>query len=89
MHHSSSMPHPFVSYLSVTKGKRVLPRAVQFLSPDQVLTLVGTLLVRAESVDVFSVQLGTTSEAVSPSPLSETTRVRNTYHLSTGFYLHE
>ncbi|TPX39059.1 hypothetical protein SeLEV6574_g07439 [Synchytrium endobioticum] len=59
-----NMPHPFVSYLSVTKGKRVMPRAMQFLSPDQTLTLVGTLLVRAESVDVFSVQLGTTCEAV-------------------------
>ncbi|TPX35493.1 hypothetical protein SmJEL517_g02171 [Synchytrium microbalum] len=59
-----SLPHPFVSYLSVTKGKRILPRVMRFLSPDQILTLVGTLLVRAESVDVFSVPLGTASDAV-------------------------
>ncbi|KAJ3280972.1 hypothetical protein HK104_000294 [Borealophlyctis nickersoniae] len=59
-----SMPHPFAYFLSYAKGKRVIPRVLRFLSPDQTLHLLTTLLARLESVDVCNITAGTPSEAV-------------------------
>ncbi|BGP12158.1 hypothetical protein JCM10213_004723 [Rhodosporidiobolus nylandii] len=45
-------PHPFVSILSVTKGKRILPRAIRHLSPEQTLTLLTLLVATFDTLDV-------------------------------------
>ncbi|KAK4704468.1 hypothetical protein P7C70_g1747, partial [Phenoliferia sp. Uapishka_3] len=48
---NSSVPHPFVSLLSVLKGKRILPRAMRHLSPEQTLTLVTLVIATFDTLD--------------------------------------
>ncbi|GAA6000031.1 uncharacterized protein JCM10292_003590 [Rhodotorula paludigena] len=45
-------PHPFISLLSVLKGKRILPRAIRHLSPEQTLTLLTLLVATFDTLDV-------------------------------------
>ncbi|KAJ1981998.1 DNA topoisomerase 2-associated protein pat1 [Dimargaris verticillata] len=45
-------PHPLVEFLSVTKGKKLIPRIYQHLDADQVLRFVMTLVANFESLDV-------------------------------------
>ncbi|GAA6008151.1 hypothetical protein JCM10207_007046 [Rhodosporidiobolus poonsookiae] len=45
-------PHPFVSLLSLTKGKRILPRAIRHLSPEQTLTLLTLIVATFSTLDV-------------------------------------
>ncbi|BGP44222.1 DNA topoisomerase 2-associated protein pat1 [Rhodotorula kratochvilovae] len=45
-------PHPFISLLAVTKGKRILPRAIRHLSPEQTLTLLTLLVATFDTLDV-------------------------------------
>ncbi|KAJ3036101.1 hypothetical protein HDV00_003077 [Rhizophlyctis rosea] len=59
-----NMPHPVAYFLSYAKGKRVIPRALRFLTPDQVLAFLSTLLARLEGLDVCNITTGTRSEAV-------------------------
>ncbi|GAA5939285.1 hypothetical protein JCM1841_004845 [Sporobolomyces salmonicolor] len=59
------VPHPFISILSVLKGKRILPRAIRHLSPEQTLTLLTLLVASFDTLDVvvdapFLDQLDTT-----------------------------
>jgi len=46
------VPHPFVSILSILKGKRLLPRAMRHLSPEQTLTLLTLLVATFDTLDV-------------------------------------
>ncbi|GAA5878919.1 hypothetical protein JCM1840_000840 [Sporobolomyces johnsonii] len=46
------VPHPFISILSVLKGKRILPRAIRHLSPEQTLTLLTLLVASFDTLDV-------------------------------------
>ncbi|GAA5884588.1 hypothetical protein JCM16303_000042 [Sporobolomyces ruberrimus] len=46
------VPHPFVSILSVLKGKRLLPRAIRHLSAEQTLTLLTLLVATFDTLDV-------------------------------------
>ncbi|GAA5914092.1 hypothetical protein JCM6882_001845 [Rhodosporidiobolus microsporus] len=45
-------PHPFVSILALTKGKRILPRAIRHLSPEQTLTLLTLIVATFDTLDV-------------------------------------
>ncbi|GAA6033710.1 hypothetical protein JCM8097_004393 [Rhodosporidiobolus ruineniae] len=45
-------PHPFISILSVQKGKRILPRAIRHLTPEQTLTLLTLLVATFDTLDV-------------------------------------
>ncbi|KAN0061374.1 DNA topoisomerase 2-associated protein pat1 [Thecaphora frezii] len=47
-----SDPHPFVSLLSCAKGKRLLPRALRHLSPEQTLTALTMVVASFETLDV-------------------------------------
>lgn len=48
----ASVPHPFISILSVLKGKRLLPRAIRHLSAEQTLTLLTLLVATFDTLDV-------------------------------------
>lgn len=48
---SCSVPHPFISLLSVLKGKRILPRAMRHLTPEQTLTLVTLVIATFDTLD--------------------------------------
>lgn len=47
----SSVPHPFISLVSVLKGKRILPRALRHLSPEQTLTLLTLMVATFDTLD--------------------------------------
>ncbi|GAA5859430.1 hypothetical protein JCM1840_004614 [Sporobolomyces johnsonii] len=58
---AACVPHPFISILSVPKGKRILPRAILHLSPEQTLTLLTLVASFDVVVDAsFLDQLDTT-----------------------------
>ncbi|GAA6011782.1 hypothetical protein JCM11491_000749 [Sporobolomyces phaffii] len=46
------VPHPFISILSVLKGKRLLPRAIRHLSAEQTLTVLTLLVATFDTLDV-------------------------------------
>lgn len=48
------VPHPFISVLSVLKGKRLLPRAIRHLSAEQTLTLLTLLVATFDTLDVVT-----------------------------------
>ncbi|MBW0476948.1 hypothetical protein O181_016663 [Austropuccinia psidii MF-1] len=47
-----SNPHPFVSFLSVAKGKRVLPRVIRLFTREQSLQVLTLLVATFETIDV-------------------------------------
>ncbi|KAG9293188.1 hypothetical protein G9A89_010525 [Geosiphon pyriformis] len=47
-----SYPHPFISILSVSKGKKVIPRVLRHCLPGQMLTMITMLVANFESLDV-------------------------------------
>lgn len=47
-----SDPHPFVSLLGTTKGKRLLPRALRHLSQEQTLTALTMIVASFDTLDV-------------------------------------
>lgn len=47
-----SDPHPFVSLLGTTKGKRLLPRALRHLSSEQTLTALTMIVASFDTLDV-------------------------------------
>ncbi|KAJ3064730.1 hypothetical protein HDU98_011886 [Podochytrium sp. JEL0797] len=59
-----TLPHPFPYFLSYAKGKRVLPRLVPYLTPDQMFSALTTLFSRAESLDVCNMPAGSQDEAI-------------------------
>ncbi|KAJ3020018.1 hypothetical protein HKX48_001433 [Thoreauomyces humboldtii] len=52
-------PHPLAGFLAYGKGKKVIPRVFRFLSRDQSLAVISTLLSRLESLDVCQPTLST------------------------------
>ncbi|SCV68000.1 BQ2448_121 [Microbotryum intermedium] len=44
-------PHPFIALISVLKGKRILPRALRHLSPEQTLTLLTLIVATFDTLD--------------------------------------
>jgi DNA topoisomerase 2-associated protein PAT1 len=47
-----SLPHPFISLLSVNKGKRLLPRIFRLTNSQQTLTIVTLLVATFDTLDV-------------------------------------
>ncbi|KAJ1915072.1 DNA topoisomerase 2-associated protein pat1 [Mycoemilia scoparia] len=45
-------PHPFVRFLSIPKGKQIIPRVAHYLLPERMLALLTTLVANFESLDV-------------------------------------
>lgn len=45
------MPHPFISLVSVLKGKRILPRALRHTTPEQTLTLLTLMVATFDTLD--------------------------------------
>ena len=48
---SRSVTHPFISLISVLKGKRILPRALRHTSPEQTLTLLTLMVATFDTLD--------------------------------------
>lgn len=48
----TSHPHPFISILNYSKGKKVIPRVLRHLLPEQTLTLLTMLVANFESLNV-------------------------------------
>ncbi|GAA5923569.1 uncharacterized protein JCM15063_003689 [Sporobolomyces koalae] len=48
----TGVEHPFISILSILKGKRLLPRAIRHLSAEQTLTLLTLLIATFDTLDV-------------------------------------
>lgn len=46
-----SVPHPFISLVSVLKGKRILPRALRHTTPEQTLTLLTLMVATFDTLD--------------------------------------
>ncbi|KAJ2927810.1 hypothetical protein H1R20_g9280, partial [Candolleomyces eurysporus] len=49
----TSNPHPFISLLMPTKGKRILPRLTRHLSSERMLTLLTLLVACFDQLDVI------------------------------------
>lgn len=47
-----STPHPFISLISVTKGKKLLPRVLRHTDQQQTLTLLTLLVATFDTLDV-------------------------------------
>ncbi|KAG0230674.1 hypothetical protein BGW42_000792 [Actinomortierella wolfii] len=45
-------PHPFIAILNFSKGKKVIPRVLRHLLPEQTLTLLTMLVANFESLNV-------------------------------------
>lgn len=52
--HPSSDPHPFISLLAPTKGKKILPRLTRHLSSARMLTLLTLLVACFHQLDVVN-----------------------------------
>ncbi|GBB93839.1 hypothetical protein RclHR1_02240011 [Rhizophagus clarus] len=73
-----SYPHPFISILSVAKGKKVIPRVLRHCLPDQILTLITMLVANFETLDVCKGAIWGTQGVVSPAMLDEVELYMNT-----------
>ncbi|KAJ1966054.1 DNA topoisomerase 2-associated protein pat1 [Dispira parvispora] len=49
---SDTLPHPLIRFLSVSKGKKLIPRTFHYLSPNQAMDFVTALVANFESMDV-------------------------------------
>ena len=61
---SFSLPHPFGFFLKYSKGMRVIPRAIKFLTRDQILALFNILLARLECVEISNTPASDSKEEV-------------------------
>ncbi|CAG8539119.1 11531_t:CDS:10 [Diversispora eburnea] len=73
-----SYPHPFISILSVAKGKKVIPRVLRHCLPEQTLTLITMLVANFESLDVCKGAVWGTQENVGSRMLEEVELFMNT-----------
>ncbi|KAJ1659994.1 DNA topoisomerase 2-associated protein pat1 [Dispira simplex] len=49
---SDTLPHPLIRFLSVSKGKKLIPRTFHYLNPNQAMDFVTALVANFESMDV-------------------------------------
>lgn len=54
---TTSHPHPFISILNYSKGKKVIPRVLRHLLPEQTLTLLTMLVANFESLNVCKAEV--------------------------------
>ncbi|KAF9366212.1 hypothetical protein BGX34_005138 [Mortierella sp. NVP85] len=50
-------PHPFISILNYSKGKKVIPRVLRHLLPEQTLSLLTMLVANFESLNVCKAEV--------------------------------
>ncbi len=60
----SSVPHPLTHILHYSKGKKIIPRVMQFLTADSQLAVLSAILTRFDGLDVSHVKTGTQNEEV-------------------------
>lgn len=48
-----SHPHPFVSFISIAKGKRLLPRIIRLFTREQALQVLTLLVATFQTLDVI------------------------------------
>ncbi|KAM0793635.1 hypothetical protein ACM66B_001067 [Microbotryomycetes sp. NB124-2] len=84
----TSTPHPFISLLSVLKGKRIIARAMRHFSAEQNLTIVTLIVATFETLDTVrdAAVLDAFQDATSPSGL-EARQKRASVVLKTDAFL--
>jgi len=80
-----SHPHPFVSLISVPKGKRVLPRVMRLFNREQSLQVLTLLVATFESLDVVSD--ARLLDLPSESPFPPTKKSRPALELETELFM--
>ncbi|CAG8610096.1 3557_t:CDS:10 [Ambispora leptoticha] len=73
-----SFPHPFISILSVSKGKKVIPRVLRHCNKDQFTTLITMLVANFEALDVCKTAIGGSNGNIKQSILDEVELFMNT-----------
>ncbi|KAJ3224193.1 hypothetical protein HK099_000115 [Clydaea vesicula] len=61
---SLDTPHPLTHFIHYAKGKKIIPRAVRYLTPELTLRFLSTLLSRFEGLDVCHIPIGILNEEV-------------------------
>ena len=49
----SSIPHPFIAFLSFSKGKKAIPRVFRFIDTEQRVTILTMITVHLDQLDVI------------------------------------
>lgn len=75
---SGCYPHPFISVLSVAKGKKVIPRVIRHCLPEQIFNLITVLVSNFETLDVCKGAIWGPQGNVSPAMLEEVELFMNT-----------
>ncbi|RIB22851.1 topoisomerase II-associated protein PAT1 [Gigaspora rosea] len=75
---SGCYPHPFISILSVAKGKKVIPRVIRHCLPEQIFNLITVLVSNFETLDVCKGAIWGPQGNVNPAMLEEVELFMNT-----------
>ena len=67
----SSIPHPFIAFLSYPKGKKTIPRIFRHLDIEQRVTILTMIVVHLDSLDVISKAQPQLNEAQLPIAVRE------------------
>ncbi|GAW22833.1 hypothetical protein ANO14919_123770 [Xylariales sp. No.14919] len=70
---SSTIVHPFISFISYPKGKRAVPRVFRYLSPTQRTTILTMIIIHLDQLDVIR---GAQVQTGEPISLDAATRER-------------
>ncbi|TRX96686.1 hypothetical protein FHL15_002352 [Xylaria flabelliformis] len=62
---SSTIVHPFISFISYPKGKRAIPRVFRYLSPTQRTTILTMIIIHLDQLDVVRGAQVQTGEPIS------------------------
>ncbi|KAI1734714.1 topoisomerase II-associated protein PAT1 [Xylaria scruposa] len=62
---SSTIVHPFISFMSYPKGKRAVPRVFRYLSPTQRTTILTMIIIHLDQLDVVRGAQVQTGEPIS------------------------
>ncbi|KAI0193264.1 topoisomerase II [Xylaria flabelliformis] len=62
---SSTIVHPFISFISYPKGKRAVPRVFRYLSPTQRTTILTMIIIHLDQLDVVRGAQVQTGEPIS------------------------
>ncbi|CAG8631299.1 2559_t:CDS:10 [Ambispora gerdemannii] len=73
-----SFQHPFISILSVSKGKKVIPRVLRHCNQDQIGAMIRILVANFETLDVCKAAIGGSNGNIKQSILDEVELFMNT-----------
>ncbi|KAK9763836.1 DNA topoisomerase 2-associated protein pat1 [Basidiobolus ranarum] len=68
---SPDYPHPFIKFLNISKGKKLIPRILRHAVPEKGLSMVTTLIANFESLNVCRNGIFTPQTNISPEALEE------------------